>query len=209
MNNKDVKKRDVLPFDEFLKAYDTAIKVVATKNGENPHPGAHAIKGEDLYVKGNANIYKAAGIPHNTELANVNDTINANSVSVQEKPHDGQDPNDKKVIPAGKPTKEDAKAAKEASALIGSAYSAVALEESMFIETWYDGGQKQLLGSDGTVVLKDDSGDVAINNALDKQTALLKNLLSIKPFLEDGDIVLKVVDNTKKVIKERTIKLKD
>jgi hypothetical protein len=92
MTQKDVKKRDVLPFNEFVKARDTAMKTVMTKKGEDPHPGAHAIKGEDLYVKHDANIYKAAGIPHDEKMADINNLANANGVDVQGKPHDGQDP---------------------------------------------------------------------------------------------------------------------
>ncbi len=92
MTQKDVKKRDVLPFNEFLKARDTAMKAVMTKKGENPDPGAHAIKGEDLYVKHDANIYKASGIPHNEKIADSNNLASAAHVDVQEKPHDGEDP---------------------------------------------------------------------------------------------------------------------
>lgn len=92
MTQKDVKKRDVLPFNEFVKAHETALKVIMTKKGENPDPGAHAIKGEDLYVRNDANIYKAAGIPHDEKQANINNNVNANQIDVQAKPHDGQDP---------------------------------------------------------------------------------------------------------------------
>ena len=92
MTQKDVKKRDVLPFNEFVKARDTAMKAVMTKKGENPDPGAHAIKGEDLYVRHDANIYKASGIPHDEKLANINNLNNANQVDVDDKANDGQDP---------------------------------------------------------------------------------------------------------------------
>lgn len=92
MTNKNVKQRDVLPYNEFVKARDTAMKVVLTKKGDNPDPGAHAIKGEDLYVRNDANPYQAMGIPHDEKLANINNLNNANKTDVQEKPHDGQDP---------------------------------------------------------------------------------------------------------------------
>jgi hypothetical protein len=92
MTQKDVKKRDVLPFNEFVKARDTAMKAVMTKKGENPDPGAHAIKGEDLYVKHDANIYKASGIPHDEKMADINNLATAASVTVQGSEHDGQDP---------------------------------------------------------------------------------------------------------------------
>ena len=92
MTQKDPKKRDVLPFNEFVKAHETAMKAVMTKKGENPDPGAHAIKGEDLYVRHDANIYKASGIPHDEKLANINNLNNANQVDVDDKANDGQDP---------------------------------------------------------------------------------------------------------------------
>ena len=92
MDQKNVKQRDVLPFNEFVKAHETALKVIMTKSGENAHPGAHDIKGEDLYVKHDANIYQASGIPHDEKIANANNLANARQVDVQGKPHDGQDP---------------------------------------------------------------------------------------------------------------------
>lgn len=92
MTQKDVKKRDVLPFNEFVKARDTAMKAVMTKKGENPDPGAHAIKGEDLYVRNDANPYQAMGIPHDEKLANINNLNNARQVDVDPGPNDGQDP---------------------------------------------------------------------------------------------------------------------
>ena len=92
MTQKDVKKRDVLPFNEFVKARDNAMKAVMTKDGQNPDPGAHAIKGEDLYVRNDANPYQAFGIPHDEKQANINNTVNAKQVDVSGTPHDGQDP---------------------------------------------------------------------------------------------------------------------
>ena len=91
MTQKDVKKRDVLPYEEFVKAHETALKLVKTKKGENPDPGAHAIKAEGLYSRNDSNVYKAAGIPLNDKEADISDTISANKVDVQPKPHDGQD----------------------------------------------------------------------------------------------------------------------
>jgi len=63
MDNFNVKRRDVLPFTEFLKAQDQAMKAVMAKDGQNPDPGAHAIQGEGLYSRNDANPYKAFGIP--------------------------------------------------------------------------------------------------------------------------------------------------
>lgn len=113
MDIKNVKKRDVLDFNTFVKARDTAMKAVMTKKGENPDPGAHAIKGEDLYVRNDANIYKAAGIPHNEKIANINNTSNANQVDVQGVPHDGQDPTGDDA--KSKKTTADVKSIKNAS----------------------------------------------------------------------------------------------
>ena len=72
MDNKDVRKRDVMNFKEFAKAYEAAGKAIALKAGQNADPGAHAIQGEDLYVRNDANPYKAAGIPFDAKLANIN-----------------------------------------------------------------------------------------------------------------------------------------
>ena len=92
MTNKDVKKRDVLPFNEFVKAHETALKVVMTKKDENPNPAAHDIKGEGLYSRNDANPYKAFGIPHDEKTTDINNNANANKTDVQGKVHDGQDP---------------------------------------------------------------------------------------------------------------------
>lgn len=92
MDQKNTKRRDVLDYNTFVKARDTAMKAVMSKEGVNPDPSAHAIKGEDLYVRNDANIYKAAGIPHDEKQADINNTVNANQTDVQAKPHDGEDP---------------------------------------------------------------------------------------------------------------------
>lgn len=83
MDNKDVKKRDVMDFDNFSKAYEQASKLIPLKKGENAHPGAHAIEGETLYVRNDANPYKAMGIPHDEEQSDVNPKyMTANQVDV-------------------------------------------------------------------------------------------------------------------------------
>lgn len=81
--DKDIKKRDVMDFDNFSKAYEQASKLIPLKQGESAHPGAHAIKGENLYVRNDANPYKAMGIPHNEEQSDVNPKyMTANQVDV-------------------------------------------------------------------------------------------------------------------------------
>lgn len=130
MDQKNVKQRDVLPFTEFVKARDTAMKVVQTKKGENPNPAAHDIKGEDLYVKHDANIYKASGIPHNEKIADTNNLANANQVDVQGKEHDGQDTTGKKANEKQEPSKADKKAAEESAALVGNAHAINVIDES-------------------------------------------------------------------------------
>jgi hypothetical protein len=83
MDNKDVKRRDVMGFDNFSKAYEQAGKVIPLKKGENAHPGAHAIQGENLYVRNDANPYKAMGIPHDEAQSDINPKyMNANQVDV-------------------------------------------------------------------------------------------------------------------------------
>lgn len=100
MDNKDVKKRDVMDFDKFSKAYEQANKLIPMAKGENAHPGAHAIKGENLYVRNDANPYKAMGIPHNEELADINPKyMTANQVDVF---------HDRKLTPEEKKTVTDA-----------------------------------------------------------------------------------------------------
>jgi hypothetical protein len=129
MDLKNVKKRDVLPFGEFLKARETAMKAVMTKKGENPDPSAHAIKGEDLYVKHDANIYKASGIPHDEKIADSNNLATANQVDVQGHAHDGQDPTGGKKTNESEPSKADKKAAKDSAELIGNAYAQTSVAE--------------------------------------------------------------------------------
>lgn len=80
MDQKNIKKRDVWTFDEFAEAYDQARKTVMLKKGEDAHPGTHKIQAEGSYVRNDANPYKAFGIPHNAQEANVNDRMNANRV---------------------------------------------------------------------------------------------------------------------------------
>ena len=91
MDQKNIKRRDVVPYDEFTKAYETVKKVVLTKKGQNPDPGAHEIEGEGLYSRNDANPYKAFGIPHDEKTANAADFTNANHVDVEDVKHDGKD----------------------------------------------------------------------------------------------------------------------
>jgi hypothetical protein len=119
MDQKNVKKRDVLPYEEFVKARDTAMKAVMTKSGENPNPAAHDIKGEDLYVRNDANPYQAMGIKHDEKLANINNKNNANQVDVS-----GANEN-------AEPTKAEIKAAEDAAALVGNASGIKVIEEGM------------------------------------------------------------------------------
>jgi hypothetical protein len=81
MNQKDVKARKVMKFDQFAKSYDQAHKTVKSEN--NPHPGMSPMKGEDLFVRNDANPYKALGIPHDEAQADINPKhMNANQVDV-------------------------------------------------------------------------------------------------------------------------------
>jgi len=82
MDNKDIKRRDVLDFDTFSKAYEQSSKLIPLKKGESAHPGAHAIQAEGLYVRNDANPYSAMGIPYNEDEANINDKMTANQVDV-------------------------------------------------------------------------------------------------------------------------------
>lgn len=131
MDQKDVKKRDVMSYDDFIKSYDQARKTVSIKAGQNPHPGAHAIEGEGLYVRNDANPYKAAGIPHNEKEANANDSVKADHVDVAGKPHDGQDSDkDPKVDPQAK---KDAKTVADAAETVSESeqFDASAFEKTV------------------------------------------------------------------------------
>lgn len=114
MDQKNVKKRDVMPFDEFTKSYDKA-KSVVKANGQ-AHPGARAIKAEELYYKNDANPYIAAGIKVDPSLANKNDKITANQVDVF--PHEDV-----------APTKKEEVEAKNAAEVVIAAASTAALSE--------------------------------------------------------------------------------
>lgn len=68
------------------------------------------------------------------------------------------------------------------------------VNERIYIETWYNDGKTQLLGSDGTTVLKDNVGSKELSNAVESQIANLKSLaVNVKPFLKDGFVVVRVV----------------
>lgn len=82
MDNKNVKERRVMDFDKFKGAYDQAKKVIMLKKDESAHPGTHPIKGEPLYVRNDANPYKAMGIEHDEKIADINKYMSANKVDV-------------------------------------------------------------------------------------------------------------------------------
>jgi len=82
MTNKNVKERRVMDFDKFKGSYDQAKKVIMLKKDESAHPGANPIKGEPLYVRNDANPYKAMGIPHDEKIADINKYMSANKVDV-------------------------------------------------------------------------------------------------------------------------------
>lgn len=108
MDLKDVKKRDVLPFDKFALAWETVQKVVMTKKGENANPAASEIKGEPLFTRNDANPYQAMGIPHDEKTANINREVQPGmKVMVQDTRHDGKDqPDGNGNIDPAKPAKE-------------------------------------------------------------------------------------------------------
>jgi len=93
MDNKDIKKRDVMSFEKFAKAYELAKTVVPQKGAETvTQMGTHKIEAEGLWARHDANVYIAAGIPLPKD-ANASDrVIPGHSTPPQEKPHDGQDP---------------------------------------------------------------------------------------------------------------------
>ena len=83
MDQSNIKKRDVKDFDKFSNAYDLASKTVQMKQGQSAHPGAHVIEAENLYVRNDANPYKAMGIAYDEKQADINPKyMNANQVDV-------------------------------------------------------------------------------------------------------------------------------
>jgi hypothetical protein len=82
MDQKNIKQRDVLDFDKFKTAYDVVQKVLMLKKDGSAHPGSHVIKGENLYVRNDANPYKAMGIAYDEEQADINKYISADKVDV-------------------------------------------------------------------------------------------------------------------------------
>lgn len=83
MTNKNIKERKVMDFKEFKNSYDKAKDSVELEKGKKAHPGANDIKGENLYVRNDANPYQAAGIPHDEEQADHNRKyMNANQVDI-------------------------------------------------------------------------------------------------------------------------------
>ena len=79
----------------------------------------------------------------------------------------------------------------------------------IYIETWYDNGKKQLLGSDGTIVLKSDIGNKAIDNAIKTHINSLKGMKKIKSFLFKDKVVLKVVNKDGKELKKQEVDLNE
>jgi len=131
MDQTDVKKRDVVSFEEFVKAYDKVKKIIPLKAGEKVHYGMHDIKGEPLYVRNDANPYKAFGIPHDEKQADANQKgMSANQVDVfdgvEAKSDKGKD---KATDP--KHDKDTKKAAKDAAAIVGNMSTAIILDEAV------------------------------------------------------------------------------
>jgi hypothetical protein len=125
MNLKNIKKRDVMSYEDFKKSYDQVRKPVFTKEGENPDPGAHKIKGENLYVRNDSNPYKAFGIEHDEKQADINRTMSANQVDVFDGTAPGKDDGklDKKGVDKAtdpKQNKSQEKAAKDATAIVAN-----------------------------------------------------------------------------------------
>jgi hypothetical protein len=76
--------------------------------------------------------------------------------------------------------------------------------DTYYVETWYDNGTKQYLGSDGTLVISDGR----LNGGFDRQAKVLQSLRKIKPFLFDGPIELRLVDSKGNLIKKAKMTLK-
>lgn len=137
MTNKNVKQRDVMTFEEFRESYDQARKVVMLPANKDAHPGAHKIEGVDLYVRNDANPYKAFGIPHNEKIEDASRYSNANQVDIYDNAAPGKDQKD---VFAGKKqgnipdspaeAKERKKGAIEAGTVIANMNSLASLEES-------------------------------------------------------------------------------
>ena len=134
MDSNNVKKRDVMGYDDFINAYDQVRKTVPLKAGKKAHPGARDIKAEGLFYRHDANVYNAAGIPIPEEKdANIEDKITANQVNVQDAPHDGQDPLKGASVKDGqdinkKITDQEKKDIKNATTVVAAMSGGAALE---------------------------------------------------------------------------------
>lgn len=80
------------------------------------------------------------------------------------------------------------------------------INESIFIETWYEDGKKQLLGSDGTRVLKDTKN---LSKEINNHIEYLKTLKNVKPFIFDDKVILKAVDSKGKELKSKLVNLNE
>lgn len=127
MDQSNIKRRDVMNFDEFKESYDQARKTVMLKKGEKAHPGTHEIQGEGLYVRNDANPYKAFGIPHNEKEANANDKIFADRVHVYDGKADGKDLDGKDGSYGTKDKAADKAAKKVADLVVNTMQSAAIL----------------------------------------------------------------------------------
>ena len=76
MDQKNVKERNVLTFDAYLKKQDKLLKAVEADEKDVEY-GQKPIKAEDPYVRHNANVYRAAGIKYDDKIANTEDTQKA------------------------------------------------------------------------------------------------------------------------------------
>ena len=69
-----------------------------------------------------------------------------------------------------------------------------------WIETWYDGGKTQFLGSDGTGY----TTKMPTDKDFDQREVHIRSLVKIKPFLK-GSVIFKVTNSDGKVLKTKEV----
>jgi uncharacterized protein YeeX (DUF496 family) len=72
MDQKNIKERNVLTFEDFLKKQPKLLKEIDAEESKIEY-GQRTITAEEQYVKHDASIYNAAGIKYKAEDADVED----------------------------------------------------------------------------------------------------------------------------------------
>lgn len=130
MTQKDIKQRNVLTFEDYLKKQDKLLKAVESEEDKIDY-GQHTIVAEEPYVRHDSNVYRAAGIEFKKDIADTEniqkpgvDNEGTDSISAQhakEAAEGKKEGGDKAATTSDKDAKKDAKKVADASALVANA----------------------------------------------------------------------------------------